>query len=176
MAEKINIGGHGAFGTEDENADGYYIVKWTSVPYTLQEDVELTEFTPAIRIKAGELVCDADYYNKVPGARHWYTPTQGEERKTTVRVKQVLAPHLELKPISDENPLPNAMKKGPKAEAKRLGALRIIAADDANILEESARRELLEHDEAESSDDEDEEEEEEESEDDEDSGGEEDDQ
>ena len=67
---------YGAFSTLDEDADGYYIVQWTSTPYTLQEDMELKEYTPAIRIKAGELVCDAVYYNKVAGARGWYTPTR----------------------------------------------------------------------------------------------------
>ena len=43
-------------------------------PYTLQEDKELKEYTPAIRIKAGELVCDAEYFNKVAGARGWWLP------------------------------------------------------------------------------------------------------
>ena len=73
------------------------------MPYTLQEDVELTEYTPAIRIKAGELVCDADYYNKVEGASLWYTPDQGEGRKTVVRMQQVVATDLKLLPISATN-------------------------------------------------------------------------
>eukprot|EP00966_Prymnesium_polylepis_P105434 2441600-Prymnesium_polylepis.1 len=73
---------YGTFSTLDEDADGYYLVMFTSVPYALQEDVELTEYTPAIKIKAGELVCDAEYFNKVPGAQLWYTAMQGEQRKT----------------------------------------------------------------------------------------------
>jgi len=46
MAETVKANQYGAFSTEDEDADGYYIVKWTSDPYTLQEDVELPEYTP----------------------------------------------------------------------------------------------------------------------------------
>jgi len=46
MAERIHDGGVGAFPTEDDDADGYYIVDWKSEPYTLQEDVELKEYTP----------------------------------------------------------------------------------------------------------------------------------
>jgi len=46
-AERVQVGGYGALATED--ADGYYIFKWTSEPYTQQEDVELTQFTPEAR-------------------------------------------------------------------------------------------------------------------------------
>ena len=53
-------------------------------------------YVPAIKIKAGpgELVVDAEFYNKVAGARLWYTPTQGEDAKTTVRVQQVLTQRM----------------------------------------------------------------------------------
>eukprot|EP00966_Prymnesium_polylepis_P040461 938906-Prymnesium_polylepis.1 len=46
------------------------------------------EYTPAIHIKAGEHVVDGEFMNKVPGAQLWYTPMEGEARKTVVRVKQ----------------------------------------------------------------------------------------
>ena len=48
MAEKIDAGGVGAFPTEDDDADGYYIVDWTRESYTLQHAVELPEYTPAM--------------------------------------------------------------------------------------------------------------------------------
>ena len=41
---------------------------------TLQDAIPPEKYGWAI--KAGELVCDAEYYNKVPGASLWYTPTQ----------------------------------------------------------------------------------------------------
>ena len=83
MAEPIKVGGHGAFITLDENADGYYVV-------------------------VGELVCDARYYFKVAGAMGWYTPLFGEKSDTVVRVQQVVAADLKLKPIAADNKLPRA--------------------------------------------------------------------
>ena len=107
---------YGAFSTLDEDADGYYVVKWKSEPYTLQEDEELKEYTPAIVLKAGALVCDAEYFNKVPGASLWYTPMQGEQRKTKVRMQQVVAADLKVAPISDENKLPAGMNRKNKKD------------------------------------------------------------
>jgi hypothetical protein len=66
MAEKVEVGSFGTFHTDDPDADGYYLVEWTSVPYTIQDNVELTEYDPPIQIKEGELVCDGNYWNKVP--------------------------------------------------------------------------------------------------------------
>ena len=112
------------------------------MPYTLQADVELTEYTPAIRIKAGALVCDAEYYNKVAGAPLWYTPMQGDARKTVVRMQQVVAPDVKLTPISDTN----SMNKGRKQEAANLGAGKMDSDQHDAILDEICRREALEHD------------------------------
>ena len=76
MAAGIRIGKYGVFATLDEDADGYYVVGWTSEPYTLQEDIDLEQYDPPIVIKSGELVCDAEFFNKVPGAKLWYTKTR----------------------------------------------------------------------------------------------------
>eukprot|EP00966_Prymnesium_polylepis_P239845 5546282-Prymnesium_polylepis.1 len=146
-AERVQVGGYGALATED--ADGYYIFKWTSEPYTQQEDVELTQFTPAIHIKAGELVSAADYYNKVHRSQ-WYTPTEGAGRHTIVRMQQVVAADLKLEPISAENPLPAGLKKSQKQEMTRKSAVKLSKEEDAAILEEIHRREVLEHEEEES--------------------------
>ena len=166
MAETVKANQYGAFSTEDEDADGYYIVKWTSDPYTLQEDVELPEYTPAMKIKAGALVCDAEYYNKLPQARLWYTPTKGEERKTLVRMVQVVAADLKLAPISETNALPSNMKKANKNTALKLGAVRLTNEAHEVIQDEIVLRERLELEEvdlesdSESEEDEDEEDEE----------------
>ena len=149
MAEKLVgcVGKYGAFSTLDEDADGYYIIKFTSEPYTLQEDRMLTEFTPAIKVKAGELVCDAEYYNKVAGAQLWYTPMEGEARETLARVQQVIAADLALAPISEENKLPPGMNKKKKAEATKKKAVRVDPKEHEVMLDEISRREALEFDE-----------------------------
>ena len=46
MSETLFPGNVGAFLTEDEDTDGYYIVTWTSSPYTLQEDERCTAYEP----------------------------------------------------------------------------------------------------------------------------------
>ena len=152
MAELIKVGGQGAFSTLDENAAGYYVVDWMSEPYTLQDDVELAEYTPAMWLKAGELVCDARYYHEVVGAKGWYTPMEAsEQRDTVVRVQQVVAADLRLKPIAADNKLPSGMNKRKKELASKLGAVRLLNADHEKMLDEICRREELEHDEGEES-------------------------
>ena len=123
-----------------------------STPYTLQPGVELAEYSPAMRIKAGELVCDARYYHKVTGARMWYTPMEaGEQRDTIVRVQQVVAADLRLEPIASDNKLPSAMNRKKKDLAAKLGAVRLLDVDHEKLLDEICRREELEHDEGEES-------------------------
>jgi hypothetical protein len=75
----------------------------------------------------------------------WYTPMQGEARKTKVRVQQVLAADLKLAPVSDENRLPANMGKKKKAEAVKLGALKIASEEHEELLDEIHRRECIEH-------------------------------
>jgi hypothetical protein len=59
MAEKVIVGGIGAILTSDPEVGGYYLVSWDSPPYTLQEDMELTEYDLPVLIPAGELVASA---------------------------------------------------------------------------------------------------------------------
>ncbi len=51
----------GAIGTMDKESMGYYVVKWLSKPYALQDD---TNGMSGI-INAGVLVADALYFNRV---------------------------------------------------------------------------------------------------------------
>jgi hypothetical protein len=59
MAENIEVGSIGAFLTEDKDVDGYYLVEFTSEPYTLQEATLLTEYEPPLQLEEGKLVCEA---------------------------------------------------------------------------------------------------------------------
>jgi hypothetical protein len=145
MAETVEVGGNGAFLADDDRYDGYYIVRWTSSPYTLQEDLLLEEFVPPIRIEAGELVCDAVYWETLPRAKHWWYP-KGETDTVTVRMQQVVASNLRLDEISTTNKLPNTCRK---REATSVGARRISNHDHDEILDEIARRDALEYEEEE---------------------------
>jgi hypothetical protein len=143
VAERIEDGLFGAFLTDDPDSDGYYVVQWTSDPYTLQESIELEEYDPPLHLEAGELVCEARYLNKVPRARQWYTaPTT--DLPTTVRLQQVIDPMLELLEISPANKLPNNCDK---RACERLQARKISNESHEELIEEIHRRECLDFDE-----------------------------
>jgi hypothetical protein len=142
MAETVVEDGIGAFLTDDPEVDGYYLVKWATTPYTLQEDVILKEYTPHIKIATGELVCNARYFNHVQRVPYWYTPS---DTPTVVRMQQVILPDVALLRISRSNKLPNTCNK---ASATRLKACKICLDDHDQILEDINRRDRLCYDEA----------------------------
>ena len=59
MSEKILTTMYRSMRTDDKSTDGYYVLQWTSEPYTLQEDKEMEGYSPAITAYACEMVCDA---------------------------------------------------------------------------------------------------------------------
>ena len=143
-SEKVEIGNHGAFATNDPDADGYYVVQWTSDPYTLQDDLPLESGT---FIPGGEIVCDAIYLRKVPRAKQWYIPETseaGENVATTVRMKHVVAPYINVLEVSDENKLPNMCNK---RQILPLSPIRISAHDHNAIHDEISQREELDYEE-----------------------------
>ena len=97
----MHIGEVGAVGTTDAAAMGYYMVKWLSKPYTLQEET----VGMASLIGTGKMVAKAVYFNRVQRAPYWYT-LSGEH--TIVEVRHVLRSGLHLQPISVANKLPQA--------------------------------------------------------------------
>ena len=50
----IAAGGHGAYATDAKDTPGYYVVDWSSSPYTLQRDTP-SEPGSTILIPSGEL-------------------------------------------------------------------------------------------------------------------------
>ena len=142
-SEEVQVGNFGAFMTSDMEADGYYVVQWTSDPYTLQADSILDEYDPPLLMRKGELVCDAKYFKKVPRARRWYTPTHGTTPGTVVRLQQVVASDIQMLETT-EAALPSTCDR---RTAQRLHAKKIAETDHEAILEEISMREGLDHDE-----------------------------
>ena len=70
----------GTFFTEEDETDGYYLVQWLGIPYTLQENYVNNDSFPPIVMHAGQMVCKAEYFNHVPMGRvkNWYTPSDIE--------------------------------------------------------------------------------------------------
>ena len=140
MAQEIEVDNIGAFTTEDEKTEGYYMVQWCSEPYTAQYDMELMDYKPPTIVPAGELICDAYWLNPVHKCKYWYTASH---IKTVVIIKKVVASNVEMLPISDENPLPlkgKARTHPVKNDAKRI---RNKCVDE--IVEEIARRDRVDY-------------------------------
>lgn len=132
----------GAFHTDDPDTEGYYLVRWIGEPYNIEQDTELTDFDPPMILQSGELVCDAIYFNTVPRANHWYTPSTN---RTKVRLQQVLLADATLEVESQTNPLPNSCRK---IEARRQGAKKLLQSDhDTIIMDAISRRQIIDHDE-----------------------------
>ncbi len=68
MSLMVRKGKVRAIGMVDNAAMGYYVVKWLSKPYTLQEDTD----GMSGMIGAGTMVVDALYFNQVERTPHWY--------------------------------------------------------------------------------------------------------
>ena len=99
MSEKILSTMYGAIRTDDESSDGYYVLQWTSEPYTLQEDKDMEGYSPITTAYAGETICDAIFFNPVSFAKYWYTFMITGDGDVTVRLKQVLLPNITMTKI-----------------------------------------------------------------------------
>ena len=123
--------------TNDEATQGYYLVKWITDPYIVQEDTIMLGVEPQQSAFAGEIICDAVFWNQVPNAIDWYPPMCKREGLIMIRLKQVLITGVTMKMISDNNMLPN---KCNKKQATNQGAMKIDDDDVCEIIEEVYRR------------------------------------
>ena len=127
----MEIGKVGAYsfdredGKSPEIEEEYYIVEFKSVPY--------------IHDVTKEWLVDCYYFNYVPFARHWYTKSK---EFTTVKMVNVVATDLEIKPFSKQNPIPRIVRR----DAESKNATRLTDECHYFILDEISRRERLEFD------------------------------
>ena len=119
--------------------DGYYIVVWTSEPYTLQDETD--EYV------AGTLVCRGVYHNWVRGASRWYTAPTGEPEESVFRVRTVVDPSVDMEGLSDAARLPNSWRPSRKQQVQALQPMRVTVDSHEEICAEIARRALLDYEE-----------------------------
>ena len=146
MSLIVHKGEVGAVGTTDEAANGNYLVKWISKPYTLQADKEGMSGI----ISAGKMVVDAVCFNRVHRAPLWYTPSA---MVMIMEVKHILKTGLQVQPISATNALPRACAT---QEATRKKAVKVPSLDHVAIMEEATKCGRLEYDDEDKDEDEDE--------------------
>ena len=64
-ADDIEYNSIGAFQTSDSDTPVYYIFRWKSNVYILQEQYKCYAFDPPFIIPEGELVCPAKFMNPI---------------------------------------------------------------------------------------------------------------
>jgi hypothetical protein len=164
MASEIEENKIGAVSTVDEE---YYLIKWTHLPYRMDGDRFLTEYDPPIHVKDGELVCEGLYLEGLHRAKGWFYQTG---IKTVVRLQQVLAADIKMRPITTpENLLPRGGYPQREPPFDKLGktpvrlaqleqaerSLKICDTNHEELLEEMRRRQLLDYEEEEEETDDD---------------------
>ena len=85
------MNGNGAISDNDEAANNPYIFFFTSVPYTLREDVE----SDGIQVASGYLGCNAIYTSPWRHNSHFYVKPQ--KKSVTVSMRTVAIPNLDVK-------------------------------------------------------------------------------
>ena len=104
ILEGVKTSNYGAFETADQNvSSGYYVVKWTSKPYILQENTQLDDYIPPVAVPAGEFVANAHYMNPVAKSKLLYTyPTSKDELITIVRMRYVIKSNIRATKITKQ--------------------------------------------------------------------------
>ena len=92
----------------------------------------------------GEYVCRMTWFNYVPYAPMWYTPST---TKVFVRMQHVLDGNVTLEPISEENQLPSNLDRATRREATAKGAVQIPDEDHDLLMDLGNQREGLDFEE-----------------------------
>ena len=130
VAMEIEIGSFGTVCTVDNESakDGYYLIQFTSLPFTAQEE-------------NGTLQVKGQWLYELPGAALWFYHEEAPEE--TVEVTTILAPNLNLIPFSPENQPKGIISR---KQAGDNDAMRLTQEDHDTIMDEIQRRDRLEYD------------------------------
>ena len=77
---------------------------------------------PSHTFFAGEIICDAVFFDPVHNAIDWYIPMIKNDCFVMIRLKQVLITSLKIKSIDETNMIPNTCNK---KQATSLDAMKI---------------------------------------------------
>ena len=144
--ELIQVGDYAAISTTDRKAEsGYYLVRWLSEPYTLQEQKKINYNEI---FQAGEVVCKAKYLNSFVGKKQWFTPyTDKSGGETLIRMSTVVSTRLQVSSIEEMEPSlkwSNILMR----QALSLKAVYVSVESHDEILEAIFAREEIDHNES----------------------------
>ena len=116
-AELVEANGYGAIYANDEAANILYIVRFTSLPYTIQEYME----SDGNKLASGDLVCNTIYkYTEWHKSRFNAEPCK-KQKNETVSMKKVSITDIDVKFWTRKSELPqgNFLRSIPQSEITR---------------------------------------------------------
>jgi hypothetical protein len=144
---KFNMFGATSSDNDKEGApDGYYLVRFTGIPFVLQEPSPVEGWNGR-DMPAGTTVVEGWYWNQVPQSPHWFQEGEWEDPKLLFRVQYVLDPNIEMGAYHqcDGNlPVTNSLT----AEQRRRAPTKCKKVPDSvveDIRLEKKRRDKLDH-------------------------------
>ena len=105
MSSLVELGKYGAIKTTYTSTNGLYVIMFTSVAYTLQENTVIDGQI----ITAGELVVKAKYICSMQIDTNCYWNQQPKHHVITVPTRTILHPQLEVNAITEFRAIPTSI-------------------------------------------------------------------
>ena len=137
---QISQGNFGAYCIVDHPDYPYYVVEWLGEPWVAEKTEDITIGVEKFSVFKGDYLCRGVWLQKLHGARNWHTATSNLQ-ECIVRLETVLNANIEMRPVTDINPLPKRMTRQSIELARDRGAWRMSDDDHGFLIEESRHRE-----------------------------------
>jgi hypothetical protein len=141
IAATITERSYGAVNTIDPNTQGFYIVKFMSTPYSLQQDMNVNGDC----ISSGELVCDAEYLSPAQLGSLWYVTPDEDTMPIVVEMSKVLVCNLAVNIVTELSDLDNCVSTLSADDLLVKQPFKLSDHDLNSILDEIRRREAMEY-------------------------------
>ena len=136
---QISQGNFGAYCIANDPAYPYYVVEWLGEPWIADKSEVITIGEERFTVCKGDYICRGIWLEKLHGARNWHTTTRNLHQ-CIVRLETVLNANIEMRQVTDVNPLPNRLPRQSVELAKDRGAWRMSDDDHGFLIEESRHR------------------------------------
>jgi hypothetical protein len=141
MAATIEKNSFGVVNTDDQRTDGFYVIKFLSKAYTLQEDITVNDEL----LKSGTLVCDAEYQSQAQPGSLWYVRSSNETQPIKLQVSKILITDLSVDIIDGVSQLDRSMRSMTQEEVSARKPFKLSSYDYDRIIDEISRREEIDY-------------------------------
>ena len=132
-----------AYSVDDASHDGFYLARCKGLPKQAEDDITITIDRDNYELRKGDWYCRAIWFEKLYGARNWWTMP---DRNCIVKLETVIDVNVTILQESPANPLPRGLPRSSWKIAKEDGSWRLSDHSHAFFAEESRLRACLEYD------------------------------